>query len=421
MKEEPESRSHPGTAFDWKPADRHSMTDHPQHQVRILRSDEELRPLVPAWNDATIHPQAHPRLFLDLCTADDVIQRPHVPVITNPDGSIRGMMTSRLEHSKLVRAGRYLPLPQPMARTIVVPFDGIIGTHPSETAPLLLDALLESIDGGEAEVVELPLMPLDDPIRLALLDHDDPRFSKATPTNVAHWHIDIAPSFDEQLLSLGKSTRGTLRNNLNKFHREFDGRHEIQHHDSTTDLDELLSSSEVIARQSYHRGLDVGFSVSKRERAIYEAAYEMGAMWARTLVIDGRPAAFLHAFLWKRTLFGTYMGFDREISRLPLGTILLFETLKELCENDSVDTWDFGPGEADYKTRLCSRRVEEEQRTIFASTLRARRIRMQTGFFSSVESTLRKGIESLGLDQKLKTALRNRARTRQPEDHDEAE
>jgi hypothetical protein len=393
------------------------MSIAPTNAVRILRSREDLESIIPAWIDATIHPQAHPEVFFRLCEADDVILRPHVPVELNSDGSIRGMMVSRLEYSRFERSGRYLPIPQPMARSVIVPFDGIIGTHAAETAPRLLDALMDTMDAGEADVVDLPFLPLEHPIRKSLLAMDSGRFKKASATTNVHWHTDVADSFDEQLKALGKSTRGTLRNNLNRFQREFEGRFEIRSYDSNSNLDELMDLSDTIATKGYHRGLDVGFSTSPRERAVYEGAHAMGAMWARIILIDGSPAAYIHAFKWKRRLFGTYMGFDREFTKLPLGTIVLFESLRNMCGQDEIDTWDFGPGEAEYKKRICTRYDEEEQRTAFAKNLRARRIRLTTKIFSGFEGALKTILRKLDLEMKVKTALRNRVRKRTDSGH----
>ncbi|MDG2030003.1 MAG: GNAT family N-acetyltransferase [Phycisphaerales bacterium] len=386
------------------------MSIAPTNEVRILRSREELEAIIPAWMDATVHPQAHPEVFFRLCEADDVILRPHVPVLLNDDGSIRGMMVSRLEYSRFVRSGRYLPIPQPMAKSVIVPFDGIIGSHAAESAPELLLALLSSMDAGEADVVDLPFLPLEDPIRKSLLAMDNGRFRNGTANKNVHWHTDVADSFDEQLKTLGKSTRGTLRNNLNRFRRDFEDRFEIRLYDSNSDLDEMMDLSETVATKSYHRGLDVGFSKSIRERAVYEGAHAMGSMWARIILIDDKPAAFIHAFKWKRRLFGTYMGFDREFTKLPLGTIVLFESLRLMCEEDQIDTWDFGPGEAEYKSRICSRFDDEEQRTIFARTLRAQRIRATTIAFSRTEGAIKAILKKLDLETKVKTAMRNRVR-----------
>ena len=388
------------------------MSIAPTTEVRILRSREELEPLVPAWIDATIHPQAHPDIFFRLCEADDVILRPHVPVELNSDGSIRGMMVSRLEYSKFVRAGRYLPLPQPMAKSVIIPFDGIIGSDAAECAPRLLKALMKTMDDGEADVVDLPFMPIDHPVRVALMAMPDKRFSSATTNENAHWHIDVKDNFDEQLKLLGKSTRGTLRNNLNKFQREFKERFEIRSYDSNSDLDELMKFSELVANKSYHRGLDVGFSLSNRECAVYQGGHAMGALWGQVMLIDEKPAAFIHAFKWKKRLFGTYMGFDRDFSKLPLGTIILFESLRTMCGTNEVTTWDFGPGEAEYKSRICTRKDEEEQRTLFANNLRALRIKVVTSTFSGFENVLKMALRKLNLEVRLKTVMRNRVRKR---------
>lgn len=386
------------------------MTTAPDNLVRILRSREELEPLEAAWAEATVHPHTHPEVFHRLCERDPRIIRPHVPVVLGPDGELRGMMVARLEDSKLVRAGRYLPLPQPMARMIIVPIDGIIGTDPVGAAPRLLEALLQSMDAGQADVLELPFLPIDSPIRQALLDSDQPRYRTATVAGRARWHIDIADSFDEQLRLLGRSSRGTLRNNLNRFHKQYEGRFEIREYGPESDLEEFLQLSEQLARTTYHRGLDVGFVDSERERAVHFGAAAAGSLWGQIMLIDDQPVAFIHGLPRNGILFGTSMASDRNASRLPLGTILLFEALRTLCDQGSYESWDFGLGDAEYKRRLCNRREELERRTIFARTPRARSLRMMAGTSAGLESAMKWALGKTGLELRLKTALRNRAR-----------
>jgi hypothetical protein len=70
---------------------------------------------------------------------------------------------------------------------------------------------------SEADVINRPFLTLEDPIRKSLLAMDNGCLRNGTANKNVFWHIDAADSFDEQLNALGKSTRGTLRNKLNRF------------------------------------------------------------------------------------------------------------------------------------------------------------------------------------------------------------
>ena len=48
---------------------------------------------------------------------------------------------------------------------------------------------------------------------------------------------------------------------------------------------------------------------------------------------------------------------------------------------------------------------------IFARTMRARRLRLTTGFFGWLEGTLKRLVQKLGIDVRLRTLLRNRVRS----------
>ena len=379
--------------------------------VRILTTLQELEDIIPAWREVVVHPHTLPEIYMGFVEADDEIAHPLVPIILDPDGSIAGMALARLQTSQLTKAGTYMPMLRPKARVIVIPFDGFMGTRAKECAPALLDALLGYVDAGGADVIECPYLPDDSAMHLELLE-TCPRYADGMTKNNVHWNIEIAPTYDEQLQGLGKSTRGTLRNNLNRFKREFDGRYEIKRHGADEDLKALMATAEEVAKSSYHAGLGAGFTPSERERSIYSAAHDLGVLWSRVLMIDGRPAAFMHALEWRGVLTGTYMAHSRDFTKLPIGTILLFMALEELCAERRISRWDFGPGDAEYKRRLCTHQHVDQRKTIFARTLKAQRVRLITAAGEKIESGLKATIEKLNLGLRFRTMFRNRIRNK---------
>jgi CelD/BcsL family acetyltransferase involved in cellulose biosynthesis len=82
------------------------------------------------------------------------------------------------------------------------------------------------------------------------------------------------------------------------------------------------------------------------------------------LFIDKKPLAFINSTQGMDTRYGTHMGFDPEFSKLPLGTIILFEKIRHLISTGKNQVYDFGIGGAEYKNRLCSKMSMAQMRMI---------------------------------------------------------
>jgi len=374
----------------------------------ILTEPDHLREIADEWRALVLHPHTLPEIFLGFTEADAEVLHPLVPILRDEQGRIVAMAIARLQLSRLSRSGSYIPNFGRKCRVIVVPADGFIGGD-AQFTPLIATALIDFMDAGGADVLECPFMPIGSDHHARLLA-DCPRFGDATAFRNAHWFLDLESTFEKQLQNLGRSTRGTLRNNLNRFHREFKGRYEIARHRPGESLEQLLDHSTRIANSSYHGGLGAGFSTSPRELAIYRAADELGVLWSRMLLIDGRPAAFMHALALKDVLTGTHMAYTSGLTKLPIGTILMMKTVEDLIEDGRFRRWDFGSGDAEYKRRICTTEHVDERRNLFAKTLRGRGMRVSSALIDGTERLARSTLDRLNLDIKVRTMLRNRKR-----------
>ena len=117
-------------------------------------------------------------------------------------------------------------------------------------------------------------------------------------------------------------------------------------------------------RASYHRGLGVNIRNDPRTNAVYKGLAAQGNLEICILFIDGLPLAFLNSAVIKGKRIGTHMGFNPTFCKYPLGTILLFETVRRYIATDRREPYDFGIGKADYKSRLCTNVEISEQRVL---------------------------------------------------------
>ena len=114
----------------------------------------------------------------------------------------------------------------------------------------------------------------------------------------------------------------------------------------------------------------------------------------------------------KGVIYGTNTAFVPGITKMSLGNILFFETLRILCGREGFTQWDFGPGDAEYKSRICHDKIATEQRTIFSNTLRARRLKLRISATNATARSITGILARSGLEARVKKFLRNRARGR---------
>jgi hypothetical protein len=332
-------------------------------QFKILSTDEEIAVHLDEWKHLSTNPQAHPDVVLRLCRNDPDIIKPFIPILVDDQGRIACMFSSRLEKAHIGRDS-YLRLPKSKVRKMTIPMGGIFGRSAPENVSQLLEKTLKAIDNENVDLLELPALDSDDPLLHALERSKIKRFHSAFSMEDEHWQMEIAEDFDKQMLILGKSTRGTLRHNLNRFNRLYEGRFEIKVYSEIDDMREALTLCTKIDEHSYHKGLGVNIKTDQRTVAVYEGLANQGGLEICILSIDGEPLAFLNSAVIKNRRFGTQMGFNPEFCKYPLGTILLFETIRRYINTGHRETFDFGIGKADYKSRLCTSMKMAEQKDI---------------------------------------------------------
>ena len=385
-------------------------------QIQILCSAEEMEPIREEWSTLADHPFSHPGLLLDLCEADEKIIHPLVAVALDESGGIRAMAAGRIEAAKLVAPNSYMPIPMPTVRQMVIALGGFMGPECSDLAPALLEALMSEIDQGAADLLELPILDETDPVRMALLDSRNPRFVNAMSQKDVRWSMNIFEDLEAQLASLKKGTRGKIRNTLNRFAREFEDRFELTYlvgeEVDDSQCEQYFLDTLQVEDSSYHRGLGWGVSNTPRERAVHKAAIREGWLSSALMKIDGEPVAFAGGMRLKGVIYGTNTAFVPGITKMSLGNILFFESLRVLCGREGFTHWDFGPGDAAYKQRLCHEKIATEQRTIFSNTFRARILKLRIETTNRTASLITAMLTRSGMEGRVKKMLRDRARGR---------
>jgi hypothetical protein len=100
------------------------------------------------------------------------------------------------------------------------------------------------------------------------------------------------------------------------------------------------------------------------------------------------------------------MGFDPEMSKWHLGTGLFLRVLERLCEDPSVDRFDFGFGDAEYKRRFASKQWEEATVYMFASRPYPILVSSIHNTVSGISRGVRRLVQQAGIESKIKQKWR---------------
>ena len=95
---------------------------------------------------------------------------------------------------------------------------------------------------------------------------------------------------------------------------------------------------------------------------------ERGWFRAYVLYLDDEPIAFWQGQAYNGVFSTGVPGFDPAYAEHRVGNYVLFKLIADLCADESIDTLDYGFGDAEYKRRFGTRSWEEQDVHLFAPT-----------------------------------------------------
>jgi len=122
---------------------------------------------------------------------------------------------------------------------------------------------------------------------------------------------------------------------------------------------DIYDACEAIARSSWQAGAADGTTLSHEAvraflREVHALAAECGAADMNLLMLDGRAAAFIYGYHYRGCAYGLRRGFDAELSRTGLGSVLLWYTLKDSALRGDL-VYDMGIGSLESKRHFQNR------------------------------------------------------------------
>lgn len=221
------------------------------------------------------------------------------------------------------------------------------------------------------------------------------------------YYVELTGNFDSYLKKFSAKTRQNLSRSVRRFIERTPGSNACEIYTSPSEMHRFQAEASAISKETYQTLLlDSGLPASpdflKRMISLAEQGNARGY-----LLRDGDRAI---AFAWCRrkgkTMVYDTIGYLPECANMSPGTVLLYLILENVFKDGGANIFDFGPGEAQYKSMFATHRREFVDTYLFRSTLRNYLVTSLHYGLSSLSSLIGAALDRVGVKKHIKQLIR---------------
>lgn len=376
-------------------------------RITVARTPDEAQALRPWFERLEVRNlDADLDFLLTLSRVAEGVVRPHVVLCELPEDRTM-LIVARLEAQP--GSGQRS---RTCIRTLRLAFGGIIGALTAEDRRIVVEILDRVLSDGEADVVVVPQIELEDPLYAALRSAMPWWRTDHVPQEHVHWRAGIPDSLDAFLRARSSKTRSNVRYYRKKVLAEHGPSLEVREFREEAELDRVFEHLEAVAALTYQRGLGVGYSSDPLQRALMTLAAQQGWLRAWVLYLGDVPAAYWFGYCYRGTFSSVANGFNPAYSDLRIGQYLQIEVTERLCNDSEVTTFDWGTGDAEYKRRFGDQVVTVADVVLYGASIRVARANAARTVRLAFRRVARAWVAQTKLGARVKKQWRKRAETR---------
>lgn len=378
--------------------------------VRVLRTEAELEEFRGVWTAWEGHPHSDIDFLRTLIASREEVIGPYVVVVSR-GGKPDAILVGRLEHRKVRYRVGYLPIFRTTARSISTPYGPLRGNASNENCAAIVRAILDSLKSGEADVATLDYSDTSGYLykqAMAL-----PGFLNRDILTVPQPHrwMRLGCTAQEALQRLAHGHKRAIEKKVQK---KLNGPARIHCFREVSELERGISTVEMIARKTYHRGLGVGFDAGPRSRQLMRYHAENGQLRMYVMFDGEAPIAFWAGVVHNGWYYSDHTGFDSQYRECSPGTYLFMKMIESFCQ-EGLQGIDFGLGDAVYKQRFGNHMFEEARINLFAPRPKGLTIWFFQSLTAGISAVLKKILSRGDLVTRLKRFWRDRLAQRAAE------
>jgi hypothetical protein len=380
--------------------------------IKVIKNRKDLENIMKEWEELQ-KAEFSPVLGVDpwhyICELESLNLKaePYILCLYR-EGRLEGMLVGRYQIVSMpIRLG-YLTIMKPRFRVIHVFHGGVLGRKSIEDCSLLMKALRDCLNKGDADLAAFNHFHCDSVI-YRVIRSETPFLSLGySPRIEGHWKMEMPKCLNEFIGSKSYKWRKTLRQSIKKLEKSH--RVQMKTYSEGDKLEEGILAAASVSSKTYQYSLDAGFLDNPQMRGYLLSAARRGWLRIYILYINNEAAAFEWGIEYERTLFLRALGFDPKWKSWSVGTVLSLKVLEALCEEANVDRIDFGFGDAEYKKIFCNTRSDTRGLTVCADRLYPRFLNAVRMAIVLMEMAAVFVANKLGLERKFKRDWRDRLR-----------
>jgi len=339
-------------------------------EIVVAKELEDIETLRPIWeemqrNESCPTPNADIDRFLAVVEHQDSTVQPYI-ILLKHYGHPRAMVIGRIEKLRIKCAIGYRALFNPLVCGLSVVYGGILGERTSDVYDAMIEKFMDMLARREIDVVILNHIATDSLIYKHARKMPGIFCRGHFPKSKFHWSMAIPQDVDLLYKSFAPKTRNTLRRKNRKLEKEFGDELKIVTYSGRDDVPNAVSAASMISQHTYQAGLGVIIVDDYHTREILDVSARHGWLRMSILYIKDEPCAFQLGLQYDQTYFLEQLGFCPKWSRWNVGTVLFNKILEDLCRDSSVERFNFGFGDAQYKRSYGSECWPEASVYIFA-------------------------------------------------------
>ncbi len=362
------------------------------------------------WEKLQYHPNSDLDHCLLVCRLRSEVLHPWALSVWDGD-DCRAIVAGRLEQNRLRPRLGYANLPGFPTKALVIVHEGILGELSDEASQTVVEALFQTLDQGQADVINLHALPETfSAIWAALRQLSRQTLGAVSPVWTVHRQLALPKEPGFLVKNMRSKHRSWVKRKERELSESFPNRIEWSWHKDIADLPDLCRRMEAVARTTYQRGLGAGFIDNEEMRQRLALFVKRGQTRVSLLEIDGTPKAFWLGTVYRNVFYSGATGYTPDMRVFEVGTAIFLRLVEDLIR-EGIERLDFGLGDAEYKERFADHSRREADVQFFGRALKSHLLRTYCGSVANLDKTARRLIKGLRIFKSVKQAWRARLRS----------
>lgn len=344
-----------------------------KYTVDHIRNIEDIEKIRFIWESMHNHPNSDIDHYLSLIHTRSNIIRPHVILITE-NGKPISLVVGRIENLPFDLKLGYKSIYCPIIKSFTIIYGGILGDLSNDTCEIIFSEVIKPLSNGEADLLRFNYIDVN--TELYKLIETKPRILNRDffPITTIHWRMVLPNSIEDFYKSRSSKHRSWLKRMERLLIKDYPEEIKYICYKNEDELEKVFADLEQIVKNTYQRRIGVGFSDNEETRKTFTHLTQKKRLRTYFLYIQNKPCAFWYGELYGNTFHLITTGYNPELRKYELGTVLFIKMLEDLCSIGNVRYLDFGFGDASYKSRFGDENHQEAIINIFSNRVNGLKI-----------------------------------------------